>query len=332
MLKKDCILVTGGAGYIGSVVSQILIEENYQVIIVDDLSKGHKQAISDKALFYQCCTLDKNEFEKVFKENPNIKGIIHFAANIEVGESVKEPSKYFYNNVLGSLNTIDLAKNYNIKAFIFSSTAAVYGIPETMPIPEIYKTDPINPYGESKLQVEHILKYYYSAYNFKYAALRYFNACGAYKHLGENHDPETHLIPNIIKVPLGKQKVLNIFGDDYDTPDGTAIRDYIHVEDLAMAHILALEAILENKISNETFNIGSGSGYSVAEVVKAVEKVAGKEISKTTTARREGDPPRLIAETQKIKDKLNWKAKHDLDSIIESAWKWHKAHPDGYKN
>jgi UDP-glucose 4-epimerase len=324
--------VTGGAGYIGSVVCQLLLKEKYEVIVLDDLSNGHKSALPEEVKFYNCSTLNKQELEKVFQENPGIRGVMHFAAFIEVGESVKEPAKYFYNNVLGSLNVIDVAKSHGVKGFIFSSTAAVYGIPFKIPIVESTPTMPINPYGMSKLQTEQILKYYHQAYNFKFAALRYFNACGAYNGLGEDHSPETHLIPNVIKVALKKERVLNIFGNDYDTPDGTAIRDYIHVEDLAIAHILALEAIFEDQISNEIFNIGSGTGYSVQEIATTLEKVASEEIPSTMTARREGDPPVLIADTEKIQKMLNWHPKHDLKSIIESAWAWHKNHPEGYKD
>ncbi|MEA1997682.1 MAG: UDP-glucose 4-epimerase GalE, partial [Gemmatimonadota bacterium] len=296
MPNNNTILVTGGAGYIGSVVCKLLVKEGYNIIVVDDLSKGHKKALSPEAKFYQCSTLDIDAFKNVFKENKNIDAIMHFAANIEVGESVKAPDKYFYNNVVGSLNTIDMAKKYGVKGFILSSTAAVYGKPEKVPITEDSHLLPINPYGVSKLQVEQFLKYYYEAFGLKYSCLRYFNACGAYEDLGEDHNPETHLIPNIFKVTLIEKKPLNIFGSNYDTPDGTAIRDYIHVEDLATAHILALKAILDNKISNEMFNIGSSSGYSVLEVVKTSEKIAGEEILHVLAPPRVGDPPRLIAD------------------------------------
>jgi len=332
VLRKNSILVTGGAGYIGSVVCQLLLKEKYNVIIIDDLSRGHKKAIPVEAKFYQCSTLDRKAIEKVLRENPDIKGIIHFAAFIEVGESVKKPDLFFNNNVTGSLNIIDIANKAGIKAFIFSSSAAVYGIPFKIPIPESSPAIPINPYGVTKLQVEQFLKYFHKAYNFKYAALRYFNACGAYKDYGEDHNPETHLIPNAIKVALGQQRVLNIFGNRYDTPDGTAIRDYIHVEDLAIAHIMALEAIFEDKITSEVFNIGSGSGYSVGEIASTLEKVSSEEIPTVMTAPREGDPPVLVADINKISSTLGWQPKHNLHSILESAWKWHKGNPDGYKD
>jgi len=332
MSEKKTILVSGGAGYIGSVVCQILLEEKYDVIVVDDLSKGHKQAISKKAGFYQCSTLNKVELEKVFKYNPDIKAVMHFAASIEVGESVKWPDKYFYNNVVGSLNIIDLSNKYNLEGFILSSTAAVYGIPDKVPIPEDCPKLPINPYGVSKLQVEQFLKYYHEAFNLKYSCLRYFNACGAYNGLGEDHDPESHLIPNIYKAVLGQQEHLKIFGNNYPTPDGTAIRDYIHVEDLAAAHILALEGIFNNKISNEAFNIGSSSGYSVEEVVSTAEKAASTDIPRIITEPRPGDPPKLIADTEKIQAALGWKPKHDLMSILSSAWEWHNNNPYGYQD
>ncbi|MEW5818996.1 MAG: UDP-glucose 4-epimerase GalE [Cyanobacteriota bacterium] len=332
MGNKTSILVTGGAGYIGSVVSKILIEENFQVIIVDNLTKGHKQAIQNEAKFYHCSTLNKEALNEVFEENPQISAIMHFAASIEVGESVVLPDKYFYNNVLGSLNVIDLANKHKKEGFILSSTAAVYGDPKTIPINESSPTIPINPYGFSKLQVEQFLKYYYNAYKLKYSCLRYFNACGSYKNLGEDHNPETHLIPNIYKTILGGQSTLKIFGDKYNTHDGTAIRDYIHVEDLARAHILALKAILESSITNEAFNIGSGSGYSVEEVVKAAEEASGRPISRIIADPRPGDAPRLIADTEKIQSVLGWKPEHELKSMLKSAWEWHKSNPEGYKD
>lgn len=331
----DCnstILVTGGAGYIGSVTCQLLLKENYNIIVVDDLSKGHKDALPKNCKFYQLSTLDKTELEKVFCEHPEILAVIHFAANIEVGESTVDPGKYFYNNVVGSLNVIDLAKKYNLKGFILSSTAAVYGTPSEVPIREEHPTTPINPYGLSKLHVEQFLKYYYQAHKLKYVALRYFNASGAYNNYGEDHQPESHLIPITIKVALKKDGVLNIFGNKYNTKDGTAIRDYIHVEDLATAHILALEAILNDKISNEVFNIGNGLGYSVQEVISLVEKFADEEIPTVITAPRAGDPPILIASKDKIEKYLGWKSVHNLESIIKSAWEWHKNNPNGYLN
>lgn len=325
------ILVTGGAGYIGSVVSEKLLEKGFKLVVIDDLSKGHKIAVSDKAKFYECCTLNKNALEEVFKENPDIKGVMHFAANIEVGESVINPSKYFYNNVVGSLNTIDLTQRYGIKAFIFSSTAAVYGNPERIPIKETDKLAPINPYGESKLQTEKFFKYFHKAYGLSYCVLRYFNACGAYKHLGEGHNPESHLIPNVIRGVLGSNNGVKIFGTDYDTKDGTPVRDYIHVEDLADAHILALNAIFEGNIKNEYFNIGSKEGYTVFEIVKMVEKVSKQKVPYSIGSRRDGDATRLIADNTKIRDILGWQPKHDLESIIQTAWDWHSAHPEGYK-
>lgn len=332
MPETNCILVTGGAGYIGSVVSQLLTEENYDVIVIDDLSKGHKQAIAKNAAFYEVSTLNTDALENVFRKTSRIRAVMHFAANIEVGESVIKPDKYFYNNVVGSLNILDLAKKYNVEGFIFSSTAAVYGDPDTVPILESSPKLPINPYGVSKFQVEQFLEHYHKAYGIKYSALRYFNACGSYKHLGEDHNPETHLIPNIFKSILKKQFILKIFGNTYDTPDGTAIRDYIHVEDLARAHILALENIFNNKISGEAFNVGSSSGYSVEEVAKTAETITRLEIPREITAPRAGDAPQLIADTKKIQTMLGWKAQHNLESMLSSAWEWHKKHPNGYEN
>lgn len=318
------ILVTGAAGYIGSVVSLMLHESGYKdIVIIDDLTKGHKDNILPSAKFYNVSTQDKPSINKVFNENKDIKGIIHFAASIEVGESVLDPQKYYYNNVLGSLNLIDVAKNYDVEAFIFSSTAAVYGIPENIPIIEDSLTRPINPYGITKLQVEQILDSYNRAYGFKYCALRYFNACGAYKNLGERHDPETHLIPNAIRAITGKNPVFKLFGNDYDTPDGTPVRDYISVEDLGSAHILALEALLNKKFTKNIFNVGKGIGYSVQEVLNTIEKVSGKKIEVEICERRIGDPAKLVASSDKIKNILGWNAKNNLEDIIKSSWNFH---------
>ena len=332
MSKNETILLTGGAGYIGSVTSKILLERSYNVIVVDNLSTGYKDALSEDIKFYQVSTLDKEDLKTVFEQNLDIKAIMHFASNIEVGESVINPSKYFYNNVVGGLNIIDAAREYNIEGFIFSSTAAVYGEPKVIPIPEDSLTSPINPYGVSKLHLENYLKYYFNAYKLKHVILRYFNACGAYKNLGENHHPESHLIPNAIKSVLGGNNSLNIWGNKYNTPDGTPIRDYIAVEDIANAHILALEAILSNNISNEILNIGNGLGYSVMEIVQMIEKVTGKKVPYTIKPARPGDTSVLIAGIDKIQQILHWKPMRNLEHIISSAYEWHKNHPNGYEN
>lgn len=318
------ILITGGAGYIGSVVSLMLYEAGYSdIVVIDDLSTGYKENILPIAKFYNLSTQDKHAVESVFKENQDIKGIIHFAANIEVGESVVDPQKYYYNNVFGSLNLIDVARKYNVEAFIFSSTAAVYGIPEVIPILETSPTKPINPYGVTKLQVEQILDSYNKAFGFKYCALRYFNACGSYKHLGERHNPETHLIPNAIRAVTGKKSVFTLFGKDYDTLDGTPIRDYIAVEDLGSAHILALEALFNHKFPSNIFNVGTGTGYSVQEVLNTIERISGKSINTEIHPRRPGDPAKLVACSDKIKLLLGWKPKNNINDIIQSAWEYH---------
>lgn len=332
MSENKTILVTGGAGYIGSVTCQLLLKENYRLIVVDDLSKGHKDALPKNCKFYQVSTLDKEKLREVFKDNLDIAAVIHFAANIEVSESTVNPGKYFYNNVVGSLNVIDLAKEFDLKGFIFSSTAAVYGTPKEVPITEEAPTLPINPYGISKLQVEQFLNYYHKAHKLKYVALRYFNACGAYNNYGEDHNPESHLIPIAIKVAMKQDGVLNIFGNQYPTRDGTAIRDFIHVEDLASAHVLALNGILNNTITNEVFNVGNGIGYTVQEVVEMIEKVSGEEVPSAMTASRAGDPPLLVASKNKIESRLGWKPIHNLESMIQTAWNWHKKNPNGYLN
>lgn len=330
MSKDQTILVTGGAGYIGSITCKKLLELNYNVIIIDDLSTGYKQALPKNAKLYNVSLNDKEKIKVIFKENADLKAIIHFAGSIEVSESVLNPSKYFNNNIIAGLNLIDIAKEFNIEGFIFSSSAAVYGIPCEIPISETSITAPVNPYGLTKLHIEEYLKYYNKAYNLNYVSLRYFNACGSYKDLGENHKPESHLIPSAIKVVLNKKKILYLYGNDYDTNDGTAIRDYIHVEDLALAHIYSLEALLDKKFSAEVFNIGNGYGYSVMDIIKTIEKTTGLPVPISIKPRRLGDPPVLVANTEKIQAQLCWKPIHNIESIIESAWNWHKKFPDGY--
>jgi len=317
------ILVVGGAGYIGSHLVKELVKER-EVVILDNLSKGHEWAIDDKAIFVQGDLGNQADLDSVFSTY-KIEAVMHFAAHSLVGESVVDPMKYYENNVAATLTLLKTMKKYNVKNFIFSSTAATYGIPDVEMITEETPTKPINPYGSSKLMIERILADYASAYGFRFVVLRYFNAAGAYEtgEIGESHDPETHLIPIILEHLLGKRESISVFGSDYDTPDGTCIRDYIHVTDLATAHILALEALLSGKKTTATYNLGNGLGYSVKEVIETCEKVTGKKANVIMSERRAGDPARLVASSEKIFNELGWKAKYSLEDIISTAWKWH---------
>lgn len=325
------ILVCGGAGYIGSHMVAYLLEKGKDVVVLDNLQKGHKEAVLCEK-FYKGDLRDRAVLDKVFTEN-NIEAVIDFAADSLVGESVSEPIKYFENNVGGTLSLLGAMKDYGVKNIVFSSTAATYGEPENIPILESDKTVPTNPYGESKLAVEKILKWCDNAYGIKYTALRYFNAAGAHVSgkIGEHHNPETHLIPIILQVALGQRDKIMIFGDDYKTEDGTCIRDYIHVYDLASAHLLALERLM-NGGQSTVYNLGNGKGFSVKEVVEVARKVTGKEIKAEVASRRAGDPAVLVASSEKAKKELNWKPEFDsLETIIETAWNWHKGHVNGYE-
>jgi len=330
------ILVTGGAGYIGSHCVKILTDLNYEVVTIDNLSKGHEEALkSSKTKLYKGDISDNELLDKIFSENKNIDGVMHFAAFTSVGESIENPDKYYTNNYKNTLNIIKAMKLNDVDKFIFSSTAAVYGNPENIPITEKHPLNPINPYGKSKLLVENTLLKESILSGLKYISLRYFNASGADLEceIGENHDPETHLIPLILDVAIEKRDKIAIFGDDYNTPDGTCIRDYIHVCDLAQAHVKAFKYLQEsednytkNNINeNNIFNLGNGNGFSVKEVIDMCEKVTNKEITREITSRREGDPAILIADSKKIKDVLKWNPIYDdLEIIIKTAWKWHK--------
>ncbi len=300
------ILVTGGAGYIGSHVVKELLKKGYKVVVLDNLQKGHKKAVLTP-YFENVDLKEKNLLKGVF-EKYEIDAIMHFAALSTVGESMREPFKYYENNILGGLNLLELMKDHNIKYFIFSSTAAVYGEPQVIPIPEDHPKNPTNVYGSSKLMFEEILNWYDRIYGIKYVSLRYFNAAGADPEgeLGEDHRPETHLIPIVLKTALGQREYVEIYGTDYPTPDGTCIRDYIHVVDLAEAHILALEALFDG-MSSEIFNLGNERGYSVREVISIAEKVVGQKIPVKEGQRRPGDPAVLIASSNKIKKNLKWK-------------------------
>lgn len=327
------VLVCGGAGYIGSHTVYELIERGHSVVVVDSLIKGHKAAVHNDAKFYLGDIRDEDFMDKVFKEN-NIDAVIDFAAFSLVGESVNEPFKYYENNVYGTLKLLEAMERAGVKKIVFSSTAATYGEPENDIIVESDKTNPTNPYGETKLTVEKMLKWADNAYGIKFVALRYFNAAGAHisGKIGEDHSPETHLIPIILQTALGQREKMFIFGDDYDTPDGTCVRDYIHVTDLADAHIKALEKLFKTNESG-IYNLGNGKGFSVKEVIEKAKKVTGKDFKVEIEARRSGDPSTLIASSEKAIKELGWKPKFNtLDKIIETAWNWHKDHKNGYED
>lgn len=326
------ILVTGGAGYIGSHTVYALIEKGEDVIVIDNLQTGFKQAIHPKARFYQGDIRDEIFLNEVFSKE-KVEAVIHFAANSIVGESMQNPLKYYDNNVYGTKVLLQAMINNGIKNIVFSSTAATYGEPEKIPILESDKLEPTNVYGETKLAMEKMFKWTSQAHNLKYVSLRYFNACGAHESgkIGEAHNPETHLIPLILQVANNKIKHINIFGDDYNTKDGTCVRDYIHVVDLAEAHILAVKYLLEGNES-DIFNLGNGIGFTVKEVIDVARKVTNHDIPSVISERRQGDPAKLIASSQKAKNVLGWNPTHNsLEEIISSAWNWHKNHPEGYE-
>lgn len=324
------ILVCGGAGYIGSHMVAELLAQNKEVIILDNFEKGHEDAILGGKI-YKGDLRDKNILDKIFTEN-HVEAVIDFAAYSLVGESMVEPLKYFNNNVSGTINLLEAMKKYGVKYIVFSSTAATYGEPENTPILENDKTIPTNAYGESKLLVEKILKWCDTCYGIKFTVLRYFNATGAHINgkIGEDHSPETHLIPLILQVALNKRDEIMIFGDDYKTKDGTCVRDYIHVSDLASAHLLALNRLIDGGESR-IYNLGNGTGFTVKEVIEVARKVTNHPIPAKIAPRRAGDPAILIASSDKAISELNWKPKfNSLETIIETAWKWHSSHIDGY--
>ncbi|WP_042345891.1 UDP-glucose 4-epimerase GalE [Bacillus massiliigorillae] len=327
------ILVTGGAGYIGSHAVKGLLERGDEVVVVDNLETGHIESIPDDTPFYKGDIRDCDFLSDVF-EKENIEGVIHFAAHSLVGESVSNPLKYFHNNTYGMMVLLDVMKEKKVDKIVFSSTAATYGEPKYIPIMEETPTNPTNPYGESKLMMEKMMKWADEAYGIRYVSLRYFNVAGASLdgEIGENHQIETHIIPLILQTALGLRENMTIFGDDYDTEDGTCIRDYIHVVDLVEAHILALEYLMKGNQSI-ILNLGSGNGYSVKELIDTAKKVTGLSIHVVQGGRRVGDPSRLIASSEKAKAVLGWNPQYtNIQEIIETAWNWHKAHPNGYSN
>ena len=326
------ILVLGGAGYIGSHTVYELVDAGHEVVIIDNLMTGFKEAVHLEAVFYEGDIRDKAFLDSVF-EKEKIDGIIHFAASSQVGESMINPLKYYSNNLCGTEILLESMVEHGINKIVFSSTAATYGEPESIPILETDRTEPTNCYGETKLAMEKMFKWSSKAYDLRYVSLRYFNACGAHPNgkIGEAHNPETHLIPLILQVPNGQREDVKIFGDDYDTKDGTCVRDYIHVNDLAQAHILAMEYLEKGGESN-IFNLGNGVGFTVKEVIETARTVTNHAIPATIEARRAGDPSVLIASSDKAKQVLGWKPKYDdLETIIATAWTWHKNHPNGYR-
>ena len=323
--KMKRVLVAGGAGYIGSACTEYLLNKGYEVTVFDALITGHRDAIDPRAEFIEG-NLENRDFIIDVCKKGNFDAIMHFAAFSLVGESMTDPSKYFRNNLANAINLADAAVAGGVKSFVFSSTAATFGHPERIPISEHDRQEPINPYGESKLCFEKVLKWYSSIYGLKYAALRYFNAAGATENFGEDHRPESHLIPIILQAIRGKRDKLMLFGDDYDTPDGSCIRDYIHILDLAQAHELAL-----NAPESGHYNLGTGNGLSVFEIIKAAEAVTGKKVNFEIAPRRPGDPAKLIACSDRARKLLNWVPQYEsAEAIIESAWKWQLKHPDGY--
>ncbi|MCA9892178.1 MAG: UDP-glucose 4-epimerase GalE [Anaerolineae bacterium] len=325
------VLVTGGAGYIGSHVVEMLVEKGYDVVVFDNLSAGHRSAVHKDAMLVVGDLLKKPDLEALFTAH-QFEGILHFASHILVGESMVKPFKYFDDNMMAIWNLLEQATANGVKRFILSSTAALFDEPERIPIDENEPLKPGSVYGETKYMAERTLKWMDRIYGLRYCALRYFNACGAHPngHIGEDHSPESHLIPITLQVALGQRDKLAIYGTDYDTPDGTCIRDYVHVLDLAEAHILALEALGDGP--SRVYNLGSGTGYSVKEVVDVARKITGHAIPAEATDRRPGDLPRLIADSSRIKRELGWAPEFDnLYTIIETAWNWHKTHPNGFE-
>jgi UDP-glucose-4-epimerase GalE len=323
------VLVTGGAGYIGSVFVERLLAEREQVVVLDDLSRGHRAAVEPGTSFHVGRIGDRALVERIVREH-HVTASVHFAALALVGESIGEPARYYENNFSQAAALLETLVAGGVKHVVFSSTCATYGVPREVPIPESHPQWPINPYGWSKLLVERLLADFDRAYGLRFVALRYFNAAGASQRHGEHHEPETHLVPLALGAAAGRRERLSVFGADYDTPDRTAIRDYVHVLDLAEAHLLAL-AHLRRGGASELLNLGTGTGHSVLEVIEAVARVTGRAVPHAVAPRREGDPPRLVADPARARQVLGWAPRRPrLDEIVHSAWEWMRAHPDGY--
>lgn len=323
------VLVTGGAGYIGSAFVGQLLDSGEEVAVLDDLSRGHRGALDPRAAFYEGRTGDRELVLRIAREHP-LDACAHFAAFAYVGESVTEPGRYFDNNFTQAQLLFESLLAAGVRRVVFSSTCATYGVPREVPIPESHPQWPINPYGWSKFFVERLLESFDRAHGLRFVALRYFNAAGATARSGEHHDPETHLVPLVLAAAAGRRPKVSVFGDDYDTPDGTAIRDYIHIEDLGEAHLLAL-AHLRRGGASQFLNLGNGTGYSVLEVIETARRVTGRDVLYETGPRREGDPPRLVGDATKAREVLGWTPRRpSLDQIVRSAWEWMRAHPQGY--
>ena len=329
------ILVTGGAGYIGSHAVRKLIEAGHFVVVLDNLCNGHRAAVPDTVPFHQVDLKETDRIEEILRTH-HIQAVMHFAALMSVGESVQKPLLYYRNNTAGTMSLLEAMERVGVKRFVFSSTAATYGEPEETPIYETTPQRPINPYGRSKWFIEQILRDIAAAdADFGFMAFRYFNVAGASDDatIGEDHQPETHLIPLVLFAAMGKREKITVFGTDYSTPDGTCIRDYVHVDDLVAAHVLGIEALSRGDVRslNCFYNLGIGRGYSVKEILEAAKKATGKEIPAVFGDRREGDPARLFANSDKVQQELGWQPVHtDIEAVIASAWRWHISHPDGY--
>lgn len=323
------ILVTGGAGYIGSVTTAELIRAGHDVVVLDSLYQGHRAAVHPKAVFVQGDLSDRNCLEALFADHPDFEGIMHFASYTLVGESMAQPLKYLRDNLVNAANLLEAATASGVRRFILSSTANLFDDPARMPIDEEERIVPGSPYGESKFFIERLLHWFERIHGWRFACLRYFNACGDLPDIGEDHDPETHLIPLVLQVALGQREAIAVFGDDYPTRDGTCVRDYIHVVDLAAAHILALQAL--DRFGSRRYNLGNGQGYTVMEVIEACRRVTGHPIPHVIGPRRAGDPATLIASSEAIRRDLGWRPRFpELDAIVASAWEWHRGHPRGY--
>lgn len=322
------VLVTGGAGYIGSATARLLLEEGHAVTVLDNLSRGHRGCVPVAARLIVGDLADAELLRRSFQEG-DFDAVVHFAAFAEVGESMCSPELYFRNNTVNTCNLLEACLAHKVSRFVLSSTCAVFGDPKLPNIDEVTPRNPLNPYGESKLQIENILAWHQKLHGIRYAVLRYFNAAGAWGFHGEHHDPESHLVPLVLQVALGQRKAISIFGTDYATPDGTCIRDYIHIHDLAMAHLLVLDALRSH--TELIYNLGNGKGFSVREVIEAAREITGHPIPAQESPRRPGDPPILVASSEKIRRDLNWQPMYpSIEGIVRSAWDWHRAHPQGY--